>query len=111
VAAVTAQSRRGCDLSVGGRQLSFIRKRKTKMLFSKKPTSLPTKADAAAKLSADIQAAAAAAQQSGLSMRAIADTLERLAETWNQSAVMSAPSSAQGHSVAKMAALIGGLTR
>jgi hypothetical protein len=81
------------------------------MFGRKSPTAAPTQTDVAAQLGQTVQAAAGIAQQRGMSKRAIADTFERLAETWNQVAVMSAPSSAMGHSVEKLAALVGGLTR
>jgi hypothetical protein len=80
-------------------------------IFGSKPKPAPTKSDVAVKLTKAVQTAAGIAQQSGMSKRAIADKLEALAEGWNQSAVMSAPSTAMGHSVEKLAALVGGLTR
>jgi hypothetical protein len=80
-------------------------------MFGRKPTAALTQTDVAAQLGQAVQAAAGIAQSHGMSKRAIADTLERLAEGWNQSAVMSAPSTAQGNSVEKLAAIVGGRTR
>jgi hypothetical protein len=112
VTVTTAQRRRGAHLSPGGRQFSFITgKRKLKM-FGRKPTPAPlTQADIAVQLGQAVSWAAGIAQQQGMSTRAIADKLEAIAEGWDQAATMSAPSTAMGNSVEKLAAIVGGRTR